>query len=155
MTVRHLDTLVAGALVVFGLYLIGSGWNYGFMRGTTPGPGLFPALTGIAVTVLSAVNLVRGLAGREEVRAGMPRAEVVKVVALTLCIAGVIVAAKWLGLTLATMLMIVASSLVIEPRMNRVQAVKVLAVALAIPLAARWLFGSVLGVPLLTGPFGL
>jgi hypothetical protein len=57
LTTRTIDRLFAGALLLLGLYVVWNALEYGYMRGTTPGPGFFPFWVGLALAIFSAVSL--------------------------------------------------------------------------------------------------
>lgn len=155
MDIKSLDALVSGVLIAFGLYLVWSGFDFGFIRGTTPGPGLFPVLIGVVMAMLSAVNLARSVTGREILEAGMSGEDIGKVAALLVVLVGVILLTDFVGIALASVILIVCASLVIRRNVDTAQIIRVAGVAITVPFACRWLFGDVLGVPIPTGPFGI
>ena len=67
MTTKTIDRAFAGAVLLLGLYIIWNALEYGYTRGTTPGPGFFPFWIGLLLTIFSAINLVRSLSGAEVV----------------------------------------------------------------------------------------
>jgi hypothetical protein len=155
MTIRHLDQIVALFLAVFGTYLIWSGRQYGFMQGTTPGAGFFPALMGGFLIVLSLINLARSLVGVEELKSDMSRGEVVKFAAIVVVMLVFVVITPLVGITIATMLLMVAIGLIIRPSFERAYLLRLGLTSVLIPIACLAVFGMLLRVPLPRGFFGL
>jgi len=154
MTIHRLDQLVALFLILFGAYLVWTGWNFGFMQGTTPGAGYFPALAGIILIVLSTANLVRGLTGREPLKARMSRADVVKFLAITAAMLVFIVITPVLGMTIATMLLMAAIGLIIRPSLEPGFLARLGLTSVLVSLACLFIFGTLLRVPVPHGIFG-
>ncbi len=48
--------MFAGCLVVLGLYIVWNALAYGYMRGTTPGPGFFPFWVGLIVVLAASTG---------------------------------------------------------------------------------------------------
>jgi hypothetical protein len=154
MTVHRLDQLVAFCLILFGVYLVWSGNDFGFMNGFTPGPGYFPAIAGALLVVLSAVNLARSLAGLEELKSAMARGELVKFVVITAAMLGFVVITPYVGLTVATMILMFAIGLVIRPTLERAFLVRLGLTSIMGSLACHVVFGTLLRVPLPPSAFG-
>jgi putative tricarboxylic transport membrane protein len=154
MTIHRLDQIVALLLVVFGAYLIWSGQQLGFMHGTTPGAGYFPALAGGLLVVLSIVNLLRSLLGREDLRSRMSRMDVVKFAAVTAAMLAFVVIVPLLGITVATMLLMAVIGLIINPSRERGFLIRLVLTSVLAPLACHLIFGTLLRVPLPSGIFG-
>jgi hypothetical protein len=154
MTIHRLDQFVAVFLIVFGAYLIWSGQTLGFMQGTTPGPGFFPALAGGLLVVLSLVNLLRSLLGREDLKSRMSRLDVVKFAAITVAMLLFVVIAPWLGITVATMLLMAVIGLIIQPSREPRFLIRLGLTSVLAPLACLLIFGNLLRVPLPSGIFG-
>lgn len=154
MTIHRLDQFVALLLIVFGTYLIWSGDQLGFMQGTTPGAGYFPALAGGLLVILSIVNLLRSLMGREDVRSRMSRIDIVKFATITAAMLVFVVIAPFLGITIATMLLMAAIGLIIQPSLQPRFLVRLALTSVLAPLACLFIFGHLLRVPLPSGIFG-
>jgi putative tricarboxylic transport membrane protein len=154
MTIQRLDQLVALGLTLLGVYLIIAGFDYGFMRDKTPGAGFFPVLIGGIVAVLSLINLVRSLVGIEILKTGMPKGDVLRFMAVAAAMLVYVWLAPVIGLALATMALMIVVGLVIRPTLERSFLARLLAVSIVCSLACVWIFGSLLGVPILKGPFG-
>ena len=154
MTVHRLDQFVAFFLMLFGIYLIWSGNDFGFMDGTTPGPGYFPVITGVVLVVLSTVNLVRSLAGLEDLKAAMSRGELVKFGIITVAMLAFVVITPFIGITLATMLLMFAIGIIIQPSLERAFLVRLGATSVVGSIACYFVFGTLLRVPLPRSVFG-
>lgn len=154
MTIHRLDQLVALALALLGVYLVVAGFGYGFMRDTTPGAGFFPVLIGSVIAVLSLVNLVRSLAGMEILKAAMTKGDVLRFVVVAVALLTYVWLAPVLGLALATMALMIVVGLIIRPTLEPGFLARLLAVSVVCSLACVWIFGTLLRVPMLIGPFG-
>jgi hypothetical protein len=154
MTIQRLDQLVALGLALLGVYLVVAGFGYGFMRDTTPGAGFFPVLIGGVIAVLSLVNLVRSLAGMEILKAAMTQGDVLRFVAVAAALLAYVWFAPILGLALATMALMIVAGLIIRPTLEPGFLARLLAVSVVCSLACVWIFGTLLRVPMLIGPFG-
>lgn len=154
MTIQRLDQLVALGLALLGVYLVVAGFGYGFMRDTTPGAGFFPVLIGGVIAVLSLVNLVRSLAGIEILKAAMTKGDVLRFVAVAAALLVYVWFAPVLGLALATMALMIVVGLIIRPTLEPGFLARLLAVSVVCSLACVWIFGTLLRVPMLIGPFG-
>jgi hypothetical protein len=154
MTIHRLDQLVALALALLGVYLVVAGFGYGFMRDTTPGAGFFPVLIGGVIAVLSLVNLVRSLAGMEILKAAMTKGDVLRFVAVAAALLAYVWFAPVLGLAFATMALMIVVGLIIRPTLEPGFLARLLAVSVVCSLACVWIFGTLLRVPMLIGPFG-
>jgi putative tricarboxylic transport membrane protein len=154
MTIQRLDQVVALGLVLLGVYLVVAGFDYGFMRDTTPGAGFFPVLIGGFIAVLSLVNLFRSLAGIEILRAAMTKSDVLRFVAVAAALLAYVWLAPVLGLALATMALMIVVGLIIRPTLEPGFLARLLAVSVVFSLACVWIFGTLLRVPMLSGPFG-
>ena len=154
MTIHRLDQLVALGLALLGVYLVVAGFGYGFMRDTTPGAGFFPVLIGCVIAVLSLVNLVRSLAGTEILKAVMTKGDVLRFVAVAAALLAYVWFAPVLGLALATMALMIVVGLIIRPTLEPGFLARLLTVSVVCSLACVWIFGTLLRVPMLSGPFG-
>ncbi len=154
MTIHRLDQLVALGLVLLGVYLVVAGFGYGFMRDTTPGAGFFPVLIGGVIAVLSLVNLVRSLAGMEILKAAMTKGDVLRFVAVAAALLAYVWLAPVLGLALATMALMIVVGLIIRPTLEPGFLARLLTLSVVFSLACVWIFGTLLRVPMLIGPFG-
>lgn len=154
MTIHRLDQLVALALALLGVYLVVAGFGYGFMRDTTPGAGFFPVLIGSVIAVLSLVNLVRSLAGMEILKAAMTKGDVLRFVAVAAALLAYVWFAPVLGLAFTTMALMIVVGLIIRPTLEPGFLARLLAVSVVCSLACVWIFGTLLRVPMLIGPFG-
>jgi hypothetical protein len=155
MSIRYLDQIVAVFLAAFGAYLIWAGLQYGFMQETTPGAGFFPLLSGGALIVLSIINLARSIIGLEELQEDMSRRDVAKFAAIVVAMLVFVVITPLLGITIATMLLMLAIGFTIRPSLERSYLVRLGVTSVFIPIACFGIFGTLLRVPLPRGLFGL
>ncbi|CCV05985.1 membrane hypothetical protein [Mesorhizobium metallidurans STM 2683] len=154
MSVQQLDQAVAALLIIFGLWLVYTGMNYGVMQGTTPGAGLFPIIIGSSIVLFSAINLYRALDGLEKLGSGISGREAAKagVVIVALLIALWLI--PYLGMMIATMLAMAAIGLALRTEPGPIFFVKLAAVSVITPIILLLLFQNLLGVPTPRGPFG-
>ena len=87
MTTKAVDRLFAGILLLLGLYIVWNALEYGYMRGTTPGPGFFPLWIGLGLTILSAINIIRSVTGAEKLDATFDAAGLYKALSIFAAIA--------------------------------------------------------------------
>jgi putative tricarboxylic transport membrane protein len=154
MTIHALDKVVAALLILFGLWLVYTGFGYGVMQGTTPGAGLFPIIMGTAIAILSTVNLARALAGIEVLPAGMSRRELVKAAGVVLTLIVSILLTPFIGMTIAVMLAMAAIGLILRPEPQPTFLIRLGLVSILSPIACFLLFDWLLGIPIPSGPFG-
>lgn len=154
MTVHRLDQFVAFFLMLFGVYLVWTGNDFGFMQGTTPGPGYFPVIAGAILAVLSTANLVRSLVGLEDLKAGMERSELVKFIIITVAMLIFVVITPYAGITIATMFLMLAIGFIIRPSFERAFLVRLGLTSILCSLACYLVFGTLLRVPLPRSVFG-
>jgi putative tricarboxylic transport membrane protein len=155
MTTQTIDRVFAGCLAVLGVYIVWNALADGYMRGTTPGPGFFPFWVGLGIVALSVVNLVRSLRGLEFLESHFDASGLYKALATVAVVAGFILLTPWLGMLVASGLLIPALAFAIQPRWTRRFAATILAVAVAFPVLCYYLFGVYLQVPLVRGVFGI
>ena len=154
MVANRLDQLFAVFLIGFGGYIVSTGFDYGYMRDTTPGPGYFPILIGAAIIVLSIVNLARSLMRIEDVKDTMSRIDILKAGMLTGLLAGVVLLTPVIGLMLSTMLFMLAAASVIRPSFGRSFLVRTVPICILVPIILTYMFTALLRVPVPTGIFG-
>lgn len=154
MTIRLLDQVVALLLIALGAYLVSQGLGYGFMQGTTPGAGYFPVLMGGVLIVLSIVNLLRSLGGLERLKSDMTRGDIVRFGGVVVAMLAFVAITPWLGMTVATMLLMLAISLIIRPSLEGRYLVRVGVTAVVVPVVCKLLFATLLRVPVPVGVLG-
>lgn len=155
MKTETIDRLFAAALSVLGLYIVRNAITYGYMRETTPGPGFFPFWVGLAIVGLSLTNLVRSLRGVEILQSQFDARGLYKALAIVGVIILFIVTAPWLGMLVASGLLVPAIAFAIQPRWTARFAATVLMMAVGFPILCHFLFGVYLRVPLVRGVFGI
>jgi len=155
MTTTTIDRVFAGCLAALGLHIVRNAVAYGYMRETTPGPGFFPFWVGVGIVALSVANLVRSLRGTEVLEAQFDATGLYKALAIVGIVAAFIIMTPWLGMLIASGLLVPAISAVIQPRWTARSAATILAIAVAFPILCHFLFAVYLQVPLVTGVFGI
>ena len=136
MKTAHLDRLFTILVLALGLYVTVSAYNYGLYRDAVPGPGFFPAIAGLLMTVLSAAILARDLSGRMRM-AGE----------ITLHVIG--------GLAGVTAAVVAFVYLTEEPdRKGGHFPLKLIGLSIGTVAVCHVLFGMIIRVPLITGPLG-
>jgi hypothetical protein len=155
MKTTTIDRLFAAALLLLGLHVVREALAYGYMRGTTPGPGFFPFWVGLALAVLSLANLARSVRGVERLASRFDAQGLYQTLAIVGCVAGFVLAAPWLGMLVASGLLVPAIACAIRPRWTARLAVTIAALALGFPVLCYFLFGVYLQVPLVRGIFGI
>jgi len=155
MTTKTIDRVFAACLAVLGLHIVRNALAYGYMREATPGPGFFPFWVGVAIVALSLVNVVRSLRGTEVLESQFDAAGLNKALGIVAIVAGFIFVTPWLGMLVASGLIVPAIAFAIQPRWTSRFAAVILALAVAFPIVCHFLFAVYLQVPLVRGVFGL
>ena len=158
MTTKAVDRLFAGILLLLGLYIVWNALEYGYMRGTTPGPGFFPLWVGLGLTILSAINIIRSVSGAERLDASEGKAfdaaGLYKALSIFAAITVFILVTPFVGMLTGTALLIPVIAFIIRPRWTPRFAATIVAIALVFPVACHYLFAVYLQVPLVEGPLG-
>ena len=154
MTTTTIDRLFAAVLLFLGLYIIWNAVEYGYMRGTTPGPGFFPLWVGLGLTILSAINIIRSVTGAEKLDATFDAAGLYKALSIFAAIAVFILLTPFIGMLTGTALLIPVIAFVLQPRWTIRFAATIAAIALVFPIACHYLFAVYLQVPMVEGPLG-
>ena len=154
MTTKTIDRAFAGALLLLGLYIIWNALEYGYTRGTTPGPGFFPFWIGLLLTMFSAVNLGRSLSGAEVVDSLFDATGFYKALAILSAVVAFIVLTPFIGLLTGTALLIPVVAFVIRRRWTARFAATIVSIAIIFPVVCYFLFAVYLQVPLIEGPLG-
>ena len=158
MTTKTVDRLFAGILLLLGLYIVWNALEYGYMRGTTPGPGFFPLWVGLGLAILSAINIIRSVSGAERLDASEGKAfdaaSLYKALSVFAAIMVFILLTPFIGMLTGTALLIPVIAFVIRPRWTLTFAATIAAIALVFPVVCHYLFAVYLQVPLVEGPLG-
>ncbi len=154
MVTNRVDQLFAAFLIFLGCYIVWTGLDYGYMKGTTPGSGFFPVIVGGVIVVLSVVNLLRSLAGAETFKDSMKLPEMVKISGITLGLLAVIFLTPYLGLALSVSLLMLVVGFTIKPSLERGFLLRLLPTCVLLPVFLKLCFGNLLGVPVPVGIFG-
>jgi len=155
MVTNRLDKIAAIFLIGFGVYIVWTGLDYGYMRGTTPGPGFFPVLVGMAIIVFSVINLLRSLRGTEDLEDTMQRGDILKTVALTVALLGVIVLTPFFGLMVSVGLFMFSAAFIIKPSLEKKFLFRLIPTCLIFPVFLKIVFTTLLRIPVPTGAFGI
>jgi hypothetical protein len=150
MRLALLDRLFTICMLALGLFVTVSAWNYGLYREAVPGPGFFPVISGLMMTLLAAGILIRDLAGRERLEGDIPRAVIFGIAGVTAAILAFVYIAPVTGMAIAAGIAIaVIGYLTEEPlRKGATFTVKLVALSVATILACHILFGVIIDVPL-------
>lgn len=168
---RLLRVAVAGAGAVLGVVYLVEALRLGVGSGARPGPGLFPVVVGVLLTVAGAVLAVQAARGRlvassdsEDDRAGAPdgpdtaagpdslagagpRVRLLTVLGALVCY---VVGVGWIGHLITASLVTAVGTRLLGGRARWVCAV----VGLVAGVGSQLVFGHLLGVPLPTGLYG-
>jgi uncharacterized protein YqgC (DUF456 family) len=156
MKIAMLDRAFTVLMLGLGIFVMISAWSYGLYRNNVPGPGFFPMVGGVLITVLSAAILVRDLSGRLRVSGEIPWPIVGAVIGLTLMIAAFVFVAPYVGMAIACFVMMVVVGYISEEDGKRTGRfpLKLVGASLATVIVCHLLFGVLIRVPLLEGPLG-
>lgn len=156
MKTAHLDRLFTILMLVLGLYVTVSAYTYGLYRNAVPGPGFFPAIAGLLMTVLSAALLVRDLSGRMRMTGEIGLPVIGGIAGVTAAIVAFVYVTPVTGMAIACGLaMAVIGYLTEEPgRKGGLFPLKLVGLCLGTIAACHVLFGMIIRVPLITGPLG-
>ncbi len=155
MVTNRVDQLFAFFLIGLGCYIVWTGFEYGYKRDTTPGPGFFPVIVGTVIVALSVVNLLRSLSGAESFEDSMELSEILKVAVITLGLLGVVLLTEYLGLTIAVSLLMLIVGFTANPSHERGFLLRLLPLCIIFPLFLKISFGTFLDIPIPVGIFGL
>jgi putative tricarboxylic transport membrane protein len=152
-TLRRVDMISGGILGGFGIFVVAQSLRLDFYTDGVPGPGFFPCLLGIALTVcgaiLTASRWIRPKVGVEEFP--LPSRDVAtRSLGLWMSIFAASLLIGWLGFALTTVLLVAVILFGIERRRGLTPVIA----TIVIPLLTWLLFGWLLQVPLPTGLFG-
>ena len=155
MTTTTIDRIFAAVLLALGIYVVWNALAYGYMRDTTPGPGFFPFWVGLAIAGLSLTNLVRSFRGAERLESEFDVAGVYRTLAIIGVIVVFIVITPWMGMLIASGLIIPALAFIIQPNWTPRLAAIIFVIAAGFPILCHFLFAVYLQVPLVRGVFGI
>jgi len=155
MGLNALDRIFAGAQFLLGVYIIVLSLDYGLIRGPdVPGAGFFPLLAGIALCVLSTINLVRSFLGLENYTELVSLEQVRSIIAVIVAIGCYLLMAPFIGMLLALPPLILAIGLGIQGRFEARMLVRLAVIAVLLPIACYFVFAWFLDVTIIKGPFG-
>lgn len=151
MNIHTLDKAFALLLFLLGIYIASASSEYGYMQGTTPGPGFFPFWVGSLISGLSLVNFVRSIVRREQLKEELDLAGVGKSIAIALSLLGFVLISEEIGMLVGCGVLTLLIAWIIQPRWNRVFTCKIVATAVLFPVIAYAIFGLYLNIPVLLG----
>lgn len=151
MKLHTLDRIFAIFLFAFGVYIVATATTYGYMQGSTPGPGFFPFLVGLLIAGLSIINFVRSLSGREQLNDKLELAGILKSAAIAVVLVVFVLTSDFLGMVVACAVLVLAVAWIIRPRWDKVFLMKIVATAILFPIIGYLMFGVYLNVPLPEG----
>lgn len=151
MNIHTLDKVFALLLFLLGIYITTTSVEYGYMQGTTPGPGFFPFWVGLLIAGLSLVNVVRSIARREMLDNEIDVPGVIKSVIISLLLLAFVMFSEEIGMLLGCFILVLLIAWVIQPRWSRTFTLKIVATAVLFPLLAYLVFGVYLNVPVPLG----
>jgi hypothetical protein len=156
MKIAILDRAFTLLMLGLGIFVMVSAWRYGLYRNNVPGPGFFPMVAGVLITALSAAILVRDFSGRLRLNGTIAWPIVTAVIGLTLLIVAFVIAAPIVGMAIASFVMMIVVGYISEENGKRGGRfpLKLVGASLAIVIMCHLLFGALIKVPLLEGPFG-
>ena len=169
MALHRLDQIFAVLMLGFGLFVVWTGTNYGYMSRNAPGAGFFPIWAGVFMMVTSLMILLRTVvkssssssssaqdSGDDEIdrQEIVTLDQVVPVLGLLGAVALYLIAAPYLGMLLPLPILVLLSAFSIRRQWDRPMTLRIVLIAALLPVACYFVFGVFLGVRLLTGPFG-
>ncbi|MCT7664134.1 tripartite tricarboxylate transporter TctB family protein [Shinella kummerowiae] len=156
MKTAHLDRLFTILMLSLGLYVTVAAYNYDLYRDTVPGPGFFPAIAGLLMTVLSAAILVRDLSGRMRMSGEIGLPVIGGIAGVTAAVIGFVYVTPLTGMGIAAgVAMAIIGYLTEEPdRKGGRFPLKLVGLCIGTVAACHVLFGMIIRVPLITGPLG-
>ncbi|WP_376743286.1 tripartite tricarboxylate transporter TctB family protein [Ensifer canadensis] len=156
MKTAHLDRLFTSLMLALGLYVTVSAFNYGLYRDAVPGPGFFPAIAGLLMTVLSAAILVRDLSGRLRISGEIGLPVIGGIAGVTAAIVAFVYLTPLTGMAVAAGLAMAVIGYLTEEsdRKGGRFPLKLIGLSIGTVAACHVLFGMIIRVPLITGPFG-
>lgn len=156
MKTAHLDRLFTLLMLALGLYVTFGACNYGLYRDAVPGPGFFPAIAGLLMTVLSAAILVRDLSGRLRLSGEIGLPVIGGIAGVTAAIVAFVYLTPLTGMAAAAGLAMAVIGYLTEEsdRKGGRFPLKLIGLSIGTVAACHVLFGMIIRVPLITGPFG-
>lgn len=151
MSIHTLDKVFALLLFLLGVYIATTAIDYGYMQGTTPGPGFFPFWVGLLIAGLSIINTVRSVARREQLKNALDAPGVFKSILISLLLLIFVLVSEQIGMLLGCTLLVLLIAWIIQPGWSRTFAIKIIATAVLFPLLAHLVFAVYLNVPVPLG----
>ncbi|ADH90849.1 hypothetical protein Snov_3575 [Ancylobacter novellus DSM 506] len=151
-----LDRAFTLVLLGLGLFITWGAWNYGLYQNGIPGPGFFPILAGLMMTILAAALLLRDLSGRMRLAGRIDPVVMLAIAAVTGAIVLFVYLAPLTGMGLAAFAVMVGIGYVTEEshRRGRFFLLRLVLVSAGTVVLCHFFFAKVIGTPLVTGPLG-
>lgn len=108
LRLRSLDLVVSAFLILFGLYVVVTGFGYGFLDNGTPDAGFFPLFMGLGIILFAGINLFNVLRRHEAFAELIGREELARVVLSSAALILFAIAAAPLGMLVAGFLLMIA-----------------------------------------------
>lgn len=156
MKVAHLDRAFTIIAMGIGLFVVASAWNYGIYANGVPGPGFFPAIAGAMMALLAAGLALRDLRGRSRLAGEIRPVTILAIAGVTASILAVVYLAGMTGMALVTIVATMAIGFITEEEGRRGKGfvLRLAATSIGVVVLCHVLFGTVVGIPLIEGPFG-
>lgn len=154
LNLKRADFWFNTALLLIGVSVVCYGLYYGLFAGRRPGPGLFPFLAGLLMTLASLAGFGSVVSAPEAAEEPPSRGLIIRMAVFVAAIVGLLAIAEPLGLLLAVFMMMVAvgvtcSDWPLNPRFL----VRIVFVSAAFSLVCHLFFKLALRIPVLEGPF--
>lgn len=152
---KMIDAAFAAITVLFGFWISIEGLSYGYLVSESrPGSGFFPFWVGVVIAVLGAINVFRSLAGLEQLSEAFEASGVARTAGLSLVMIVFLVVVPWLGMLLASGILILTSGLIIRPTKEFYFIARLLCLSVILPASAYIVLHLILGVRLIDGFLG-
>ncbi|WGF90474.1 tripartite tricarboxylate transporter TctB family protein [Marinivivus vitaminiproducens] len=154
MRIATLDTAAAALFLAFGVWIVAQAFALGVTGDMGPGPGTFPLIAGILVTLFAAATLVRSRRSPEGSDDVIGVAEIARVAGILAAILAYLAVFGTLGAFLPLPFLMIAISLVIHARTDAAWLGTIAAISVAFTVACFLIFDVGLRVLLPEGPLG-
>lgn len=156
MKIGLLDRAFTLAMLGLGLYVTITAWQLGLYEDGVPGPGFFPIIAGLLMAALAFALLLRDVAGRKRLEGSVDLTISASILAVTAGIVGFVYVAPVIGMSIAAFIVMVGIGYITQepPSRDRGFVVRLVAASAVTVIACHILFGKLIGIPLVPGPFG-
>lgn len=154
LKINFIDKIFAILLFLLGSYIAITAISYGYAQGTSPGSGFFPFWMGVLIAGLSVVNFVRSLAGKEHLEEELEIPGLIKSLEISAALLVFVLTSDYLGMAVGCGLLVLIVGWIIRPKWDFLFALKIMATSILFPIAAYFMFGVYLNVPVPKGILG-